>query len=61
MATDVRLENVLVDPERRVAERYGIGSEGGLVAVRPDGYIALRAGLGDEAALASYLAAVTNG
>ncbi len=44
-----------------MAERYGIGSEGGLVAVRPDGYIALRAGLGDEAALASYLAAVTNG
>ena len=52
-------DGVLMDPERRVAERYGIGSEGGLVLVRPDGYIGLRASLDDEAAVASYFAAVT--
>ena len=54
-------DGVLIDPERRVAERYGIGKEGGLVLVRPDGYIGLRASLDDEAAVASYFAAVTGG
>ena len=54
-------DGVLIDPERRVAARYGIGKEGGLVLVRPDGYIGLRASLDDEAAVASYLASVTDG
>jgi hypothetical protein len=47
---------VLLDPDRRVAERYGIGDEGGLVLVRPDGYLGHRTELGDEAAVSSYLA-----
>ena len=51
---------VLLDPDRRVAERYGIGDEGGLVLVRPDGYIGLRTELGDEAAVSSYLARVAS-
>ena len=54
-------DGALIDPERRIAERYGIGKEGGLVLVRPDGYIGLRASLDDEAAVASYFAAVTGG
>jgi hypothetical protein len=51
---------VVLDPDRCVAERYGVGDEGGLVLVRPDGYIGLRAELGDEAAVASYLAGVAS-
>jgi 2-polyprenyl-6-methoxyphenol hydroxylase-like FAD-dependent oxidoreductase len=50
---------VVHDPGRLVDRRYGIGDEGGLVLVRPDGYVGLRARLGDEAAVASYLARVT--
>jgi 2-polyprenyl-6-methoxyphenol hydroxylase-like FAD-dependent oxidoreductase len=44
----------LADSERRVAERYGPG----LVVVRPDGYVGLRCGLDDEAALRAYLAGI---
>jgi 2-polyprenyl-6-methoxyphenol hydroxylase-like FAD-dependent oxidoreductase len=33
---------VVFDPGGRVAGRYGFGDEGGLVLVRPDGYIAAR-------------------
>jgi 2-polyprenyl-6-methoxyphenol hydroxylase-like FAD-dependent oxidoreductase len=49
---------VVEDPERRIAERYGVGDAGGLVLVRPDGYIGLLADLGDEVAVAAYLDAL---
>jgi len=52
---------VVLDPERHVAERYGTGAEGGIVVIRPDGYIGLRAELGDAPAVASYLETVTGG
>jgi 2-polyprenyl-6-methoxyphenol hydroxylase-like FAD-dependent oxidoreductase len=51
---------VVLDPDRRVAKRYGIGDEGGLVLIRPDGYIGLRAELGNQDAVASYLAGVAS-
>jgi hypothetical protein len=47
---------VVIDPERRVAVRYEIGEEGGLVLIRRDGYIGLRASIGDEPELNSFLA-----
>jgi hypothetical protein len=46
------------DPARRVAGRYGVGDAGGLVVIRPDGYVGLRAALGDRAAVDAYLARV---
>jgi 2-polyprenyl-6-methoxyphenol hydroxylase-like FAD-dependent oxidoreductase len=45
----------LPDPGGHVAERYGIGDRGGLVLVRPDGYVGLRAELDDAAAASAYL------
>jgi hypothetical protein len=47
-------DDMLPDPERRVADRYGAGTEGALVIVRPDGYIGLRSELGDDAAVRAY-------
>jgi 2-polyprenyl-6-methoxyphenol hydroxylase-like FAD-dependent oxidoreductase len=47
-------DDVLADPGRRVAERYGAGSDGALVIVRPDGYIGLRTSLGDGDAARAY-------
>jgi hypothetical protein len=47
-------DEALADAERRVAERYGAGAEGAVLIVRPDGYIGLRAGLGDAEAVRAY-------
>ena len=47
-------DDVLPDPERLVAERYGAGSEGALVIVRPDGYIGLRTSLADAGGARAY-------
>ena len=47
---------VVVDPDRRVGIRYSFGAGGGMVVVRPDGYIGLIAELDDADALAGYLA-----
>jgi 2-polyprenyl-6-methoxyphenol hydroxylase-like FAD-dependent oxidoreductase len=47
-------DDLLPDPERRVAERYGAGAEGALVIVRPDGYIGLRTELGNDEAVRAY-------
>jgi hypothetical protein len=54
-------DEVIADPERRVAERYGVGHAGGLVLVRPDGYIGMRANLGDEYSVTEYLARIVAG
>jgi 2-polyprenyl-6-methoxyphenol hydroxylase-like FAD-dependent oxidoreductase len=43
------------DEERRAARRYAVGDGGGIFIVRPDGYIGLRARLGDDEAVDSYL------
>lgn len=51
-------DEVVLDPERKVAERYGVGDDGGLILVRPDGYVGLRAELGDQRAIADYLACI---
>jgi 2-polyprenyl-6-methoxyphenol hydroxylase-like FAD-dependent oxidoreductase len=48
----------LPDPERAIARRYGFGEEGGLVVVRPDGYVGLVAEPGDGAAVTCYFAAL---
>jgi 2-polyprenyl-6-methoxyphenol hydroxylase-like FAD-dependent oxidoreductase len=52
---------VVLDPERKVAARYGLDDDGGLVIVRPDGYIGLRAELGDQRAIADYLVRIGKG
>ena len=49
---------VVADPERAVAERYGLGGHGGLVLVRPDGYIGLHTRFGDDDAVSAYLACI---
>jgi 2-polyprenyl-6-methoxyphenol hydroxylase-like FAD-dependent oxidoreductase len=52
-------DEFVLDPGRTVAERYGIdGDDGGLILVRPDGYVGLRAELGDQRAIADYLACI---
>ena len=51
----------MLDPERKVAARYGLDDDGGLVVVRPDGYIGLRAELGDQRAIADYLVRIGKG
>lgn len=51
-------DQVIADPDRLVADRYGFGKQGGLVLVRPDGYVGLRANLGDEDAVSAYLAGI---
>jgi 2-polyprenyl-6-methoxyphenol hydroxylase-like FAD-dependent oxidoreductase len=50
---------VLADPDRRVADRYSVGVTGGLVLVRPDGYIGLRTSLNDAPGVSAYFAAIT--
>ena len=50
------VDTVLNDPERAVATRYGLGRDGGIIVVRPDGYIGLIAALGDQAAVSAYFA-----
>jgi 2-polyprenyl-6-methoxyphenol hydroxylase-like FAD-dependent oxidoreductase len=45
-----------IDPQFDPEDRYGFGREGGLVVVRPDGYIGLRAHAGDQAAVDAYFA-----
>jgi hypothetical protein len=47
---------VVIDPKRRVADRYGLSSAGGVVVIRPDGYIGLFAERDDPDAVADYLA-----
>jgi 2-polyprenyl-6-methoxyphenol hydroxylase-like FAD-dependent oxidoreductase len=42
------------DPKRRIAARYGLEKEGGVVVVRPDGYIGVIAGLEDTAPIWTY-------
>jgi hypothetical protein len=48
-------DELVNDPERLVARRYGVGDRGGLVLVRPDGYVGMRAELDDAAAANAYL------
>jgi 2-polyprenyl-6-methoxyphenol hydroxylase-like FAD-dependent oxidoreductase len=42
------------DPEHRIQRRYGVPDEGALFAIRPDGYIGLRANQGQTGATAGY-------
>ena len=51
-------DQVLPDPERRVAERYELGDRGGLVMVRPDGYVGIQAEFGDNDSVAAYLTGI---
>jgi 2-polyprenyl-6-methoxyphenol hydroxylase-like FAD-dependent oxidoreductase len=55
-------DQVVVDPERKLTARYGLDhDDGGLILVRPDGYIGLRAELGDQRAIADYLVRIGKG
>ncbi len=51
-------DGAIADPERRVAQRYGL-HHGGVVVARPDGYVAVVAGPGDSAEIAEYFASVS--
>jgi 2-polyprenyl-6-methoxyphenol hydroxylase-like FAD-dependent oxidoreductase len=42
------------DPKRRIAARYGLEKEGGVVVVRPDGYVGVIAALEDTAPIWTY-------
>ena len=46
---------VVDDPQRKVAARYGLGRDGGIVVIRPDGYVGLVSGLDDGGAVRGYL------
>ncbi|HEY0229444.1 MAG TPA: FAD-dependent monooxygenase [Mycobacterium sp.] len=48
---------VISDPERLVAQRFGL-KNGGRVVVRPDGYIGAVAGLDDSTTVADYFAKI---
>lgn len=52
-------DDAIADPFRLAADRYGVGDPGGLVLVRPDGYIALRSVLGDREIVDGYLAGLS--
>ncbi len=54
----VEFDTHIPDPGRLTAARYGLGDRGGLVLVRPDGYIGLRAELDDAEAVRDYLEAI---
>jgi 2-polyprenyl-6-methoxyphenol hydroxylase-like FAD-dependent oxidoreductase len=55
-----RSAGAVADPGRKVAARYGFGHEGGLVLIRPDGYVALIADLsGAAAAVGHYMQKLT--
>jgi 2-polyprenyl-6-methoxyphenol hydroxylase-like FAD-dependent oxidoreductase len=41
-APETAFNEVIPDPDRAVARRYGTGDKGGLFVIRPDGYIASR-------------------
>ncbi len=43
------------DPQRLVAARYGLGKDGGIVVIRPDGYIGVIARLDETAAVRDYM------
>jgi 2-polyprenyl-6-methoxyphenol hydroxylase-like FAD-dependent oxidoreductase len=49
---------VVADGARAVAHRYGIDGRGGMLIVRPDGYLGLIAELGDTVALERWFAAL---
>jgi 2-polyprenyl-6-methoxyphenol hydroxylase-like FAD-dependent oxidoreductase len=61
LAVDAPVDVRIADPARSAARRYGVGDRGGLVLVRPDGYVGLRAALDGDEAVAGYLAAITGG
>ena len=57
-ADNAAFDQVISDPARLIANRYGIGVRGELVMVRPDGYIGLRTSIDDQAGVESYLAGI---
>ena len=50
-------DRIVVDPDRRVASRYGLGEEPGIIVVRPDGYIGLITA--EETAVERYFSRIT--
>jgi hypothetical protein len=46
----------VADPEGRTAHRYGVGEHGEIFAIRPDGYIGMRARINDLGRLHDYFA-----
>jgi hypothetical protein len=47
---------VVDDPERKIAQRYGLKTPDGVVLVRPDGYVGAISPLGDRAPIDAALA-----
>ena len=45
----------MVDPEGRIARRYGVGEQGEIFAVRPDGYMGWRTRIDDPDRLLDYM------
>jgi hypothetical protein len=52
------IDTAIADPEGRIAHRYGIGDHGEIFAIRPDGYIGMRARIDDPGRLHDYFAAL---
>jgi hypothetical protein len=55
---DDRFAATVADPDGAVSHRYGMNESGGLVLIRPDGYIGLRADLDRDDAVDEYLAGI---
>jgi hypothetical protein len=52
------VDSSIADPEGRVAHRYGVGQHGEIFAIRPDGYIGMRARINDHDQLQAYFTAL---
>jgi hypothetical protein len=52
------VDTAIADPEGRIAHRYGVGKHGEVFAIRPDGYVGMRAPIDDHARLHHYFAAL---
>lgn len=50
------IDSSIADLEGRVARRYGVGKHGEIFAIRPDGYIGVRARIDDPGRLHDYFA-----
>jgi 2-polyprenyl-6-methoxyphenol hydroxylase-like FAD-dependent oxidoreductase len=52
------VDSSIVDPEGLVAHRYSVGKHGEIFAIRPDGYIGMRARIDDHDRLLDYFTAL---
>ena len=55
-ADESRIDTAIADPGGRTAHRYGVVERGEVFAVRPDGFIGMRALIDDNGPFRAYFA-----